>query len=339
MVKRLRPLKGRRVVELCGLLPCPMLGLLLSDLGAEVTKVEPPEGDPVRGVPPLAFGVGLMYHALNRGKRVVKLNIKQKAQRKSLIKTISSSDILMEGFRPGVMERLGLDPDYLTGLNPDLLIVRMSAFGQNLPDRPAHDLNLMALSGALGVQDGDQPLPVQAADMTTALIGAIAVLSALSQGITGVLDVPLFYGAHFIGFPVYTRFTKPKDLRENRLLEGGNPLYRLYSTGDQRRVSVAALEPGFVQQVMGVTGLKDVSEKALTSWFSARTLNEVIQAFSEKAACVEPVLMPWEVSEKGFSRPLFAPLSYQGSDFLLPITPFADQDRIPAGPWVDLDEA
>lgn len=330
-------MKGRRILELCGLLPCPMMGLLLSDLGAKVLKVEGPKGDLVRKIPPFAFGQGLMYHALNRGKTRIILDLGQEKPRQQLIKLIKNHDILLEGFRPGIMEGLGLGPDELAKANPGLLIVRMSAFGQGSITRPAHDLNLLGISGALGLSDSLDPLPLQVADMTSATLGALSVLAALMEGRCGVIDLPLIMGAHLAGFPLYTRFTGPGDVRkENLLLEGGSPFYRMYKTRDNHRVSVAAIEPKFVQRVTDVTGNPNIGIQGLTRWFANRDLDEVIKSFSRAPACVEPVLQPWEAANHPAMNAMFATLRDGKRKFLLPLTPFTTPDNIPDGPWVDV---
>ena len=330
----LKPLQGRRVLELCGLLPCPLMGLLLSDLGAEALKIEGPKGDLVCKVPPFAFGKGLMYHALNRGKATLTLDLSRADGRKRILDLVKTHDILLEGFRPGVMEAMGIGPEVLARTNPDLLIVRMSAFGQDA-DRPAHDLNLVGITGALGISDSMAPLPLQVADMTSAVLGALSVLAAVMEGRRGIIDLPLIMGAHLASFPLYTRFTQPGDLNtENLLLEGGYPLYRMYRTMDGHRVSIAAIEPKFVQRVMAVTGIQNPETQELSTWFKSHKLDEIIQAFSNTPACVEPVLQPWEAANHPAMKAMFAPLTDGDRTFLLPLTPFADPKTVPDGPWV-----
>ncbi len=334
-MKRLKPLKGHRVLELCSLLPCPMLGLLLSDLGADVLKIEGTEGDPVRNVPPLAFGRGLMYHALNRGKTVRKLDLGKPGDRKQVLELVKDHDILLEGFRPGVLEGMDMGIHVLSAYNPDLLVIRMSALGQNQWTRPAHDLNLVGLSGVLGLNESLDPLPLQAADMSTAMLAAISTLAAIMEGQKGALDVPLVMGAHLAAFPVYARFTGPSDMRtDTRLLEGGYPFYRMYRTRDGRRVSVAAIEPKFVQRIIKITGLQRADQREMEQWFGAYTLQELIDVFSSTPACVEPVLYPWETVKHPVFKTMFAPLTERENTFLLPLTPFAGPEDVPKGTWV-----
>jgi len=313
-----------------------MMGLILSDLGADVLKIEGPQGDPVRGVPPFAFGQGLMYHALNRGKKTMTLDLGQTDDREHIIEAIRNTDIVLEGFRPGVLENMGIDPKGLTDIKPSLLFVRMSAFGQKAGDRPAHDLNLMGIAGALGMSDSLEPLPVQAADITSAVLGTLTVLAALMDGRGGELDIPLMAGAHMASFPLYTRFTGPDDTQEdNLLLEGGYPLYRMYETRGHKKVSVAAIEPKFVKRIAGVTGLKNLEEQKLGAWFAKRSLEDIIEAFSMSPACIEPVQAPWDAVHHSAMKAMFAPLSDGDKTYLLPVTPFASPEDIPAkGPWV-----
>ena len=332
MVITLKPLKGKRILQLCSLLPCPFVGLILSDLGATVTKVEPPEGDFVRKVPPFAYNMGLLYHALNRGKRVVTADLRQEKDKVYIKELIAESDVVIGAFRGDFLEKQGFKiQDFLVN-RPELIWVNMPAYPSDsqYKTKAAHDLNLMALSGAMYEQKS--PLPVQVADMSTAFVSVITIISALLQKRGGFFEVPLSMGAVMGAFPVYARFTSEQDFTsENRLIEGEFPFYNIYETADFRHISIAAIEPKFIKRIVAVTGGED-----LKHWFKKRSLDEILQEFSENLDCIEPVIAPWQAHEHPAIRPLFATLeSERGIKYILPVTPFADPEEIPrSGPWV-----
>src|SRR5579872_3396284 len=181
------PLTGIRVLDLTRLLPGAWCTLLLADMGADVVKVEEPEaGDWMRSMPPLIHGQSALFDAVNRNKRSVTLNLKSDAGRELLLRMLERSDVLVEGNRPGVMDRLGLGWPVLRERNPRLVMCSITGYGQNGPfaARAGHDLNYMATAGALGLngpRDGmPVPLSVQVADIGGGgLQPAVAILGAL----------------------------------------------------------------------------------------------------------------------------------------------------------------
>ena len=332
MVETLKPLKGKRILQLCSLLPCPFVGLILSDLGATVTKVEPPSGDFVKKVPPFAYNMGLLYHALNRGKRVVTADLRQGKDKVLIQRLIAESDVVIGAFRGDFFKDKGFKIDDFLVKKPELIWVNMPAYPSNskYKTRAAHDLNLMALSGAMYEQR--RPLPVQVADMSTAFVAVITILSALLQKTGGFFEIPLSMGAVMGSFPIYARFTSKQDFTsENRLIEGGSPFYNIYETADSKRISIAAIEPKFIKRIVSVTRGEELKQ-----WFKKRSLEEILQEFSESLDCIEPVIAPWQTHEHPAIKGLFATLeSEKGIKYILPITPFADPKDIPeSGPWV-----
>ena len=181
------PLTGIRVLDLTRLLPGPFCTLLLADMGADVIKVEEPEtGDYMRVTPPLVDGQSALFNAVNRNKRSITLNLKSDAGRDLLLRLIDSADVLVEGNRPGVMDRLRLGWDVVHARNPRLVMCSITGYGQDGPYalRAGHDLNYMAVAGALGLngERGGPPIPlaVQVADIGGgSLYPAVAILGAL----------------------------------------------------------------------------------------------------------------------------------------------------------------
>src|SRR5436190_16107911 len=188
------PLEGLRVLDLTRLLPGPFCTMLLADLGADVVKIEDPRGgDPARRA---ATGgpeeMGSLFLLVNRNKRSVTLDLKTEAGRGLLLRLVDRADVLVESFRPGVMDRLALGYDVLAQRNPRLIYASLSGFGQSGPyrDRPGHDLNYLALAGVLGYNVGrdGQPVPpaAQIADLGGGSLAAVATLAAvISRNETG----------------------------------------------------------------------------------------------------------------------------------------------------------
>ncbi|HEY0582777.1 MAG TPA: CoA transferase, partial [Chloroflexota bacterium] len=199
-------LDGLRVLDLTRLLPGPFCTMLLADLGADVIKIEEPTGgDPARHYPPLQGDTGALFVLVNRNKRSLTVDLKSDEGRELLLKLVERSDILVESFRPGVMDRLGLGYPVLSSRNPRIIYATLSGFGQTGPyrDRAGHDLNYLALAGVLGYNVGHDGQPVapavQIADLGGGTLGAVAILAAVvSRQQTGrgqAVDVSLFGAA------------------------------------------------------------------------------------------------------------------------------------------------
>ncbi|MHC4390630.1 MAG: CoA transferase [Planctomycetota bacterium] len=320
------PLAGIRVLDLSRYLPGPFCSQLLGDFGAEIIKVEAPgAGDPVRLAPPFAGeGHSAMFLMVNRNKKSVTLDLKSEAGRKALKRLAMKCDVLLEGFRPGVMERLGLSCEVLRGLNPRLIYCAITGYGQDGPhrDRAGHDLNYMALSGGLDMTGHRSGPPVasgvQVADLSGALYGAIGILLALeARRKTGrgqlvdvsMLDAALSLLSIHAGPALYG---KPPR-RGEFAISGALPNYGVFETRDGRYLSVGALEPHFWARVCETLGLEQFTGsvigaltgepidpavlEAVTAKFKEQTLAEWVQAFEGVDACVEPVLAAEEALE------------------------------------------
>lgn len=305
------PLTGARVVEFAAIGPVPYCGLVLRELGADVLRVDRPEASELGIVTPPEFD------ALARGKRTVVLDLKRVDELRAALDLIADADILIEGFRPGVMERLGLGPAECASRNPSLVFGRISGWGETGPmaKEAGHDLNFLGMTGALaamGEPGHAPPVPLNlVADFGGgAMQLAIGVLAALIQArATGqgqVVKTSILAGAHAL-----TPFLHGlraagawHDARQSNVLDGGAPFYRCYETGDGRYVAVAAIEAKFYRsllvglELLGV--LNPAAQMDRDAWpatserfaliFRRRTRDEWIHSFHGSDACVTPVL-------------------------------------------------
>jgi crotonobetainyl-CoA:carnitine CoA-transferase CaiB-like acyl-CoA transferase len=298
----LTALDGLRVLDLTRLLPGPFCTMLLADLGADVIKVEEPTGgDPARNS-------GSLFVLVNRNKRSLTLDLKAEEGRDVLLRLVERSDILVESFRPGVMDRLGLGYGVLSARNPRLIYATLSGFGQSGPyrERAGHDLNYLALAGVLGYNIGHdgQPVPpaVQVADLGGGTLAAVAILAAVvSRHQTGhgqAVDVSLF-GAAISWLPtlIASLFSQGQALAPGQpTLAGGLPQYGVYMTADGRSVTLGALEPKFLLNFLSAVGRSDLAavsvdrlREELKVVFASRTLAEWTECLADVDTCFAPV--------------------------------------------------
>ena len=305
-----QPLAGLKVIELHAIGPVPFAGQLLCSLGAQVTRVSPP-ADPALGV-----AMRLEYDLLNAGKERLAVDMKSPAGLEQVIELLEPADVLLEGFRPGVLERLGLDPKTLLVRCPRLVIGRLSGWGLKgaMAERAGHDINYLALAGVLNaIGQKDTPVPplnVVADFGGGAMHLLVGVLAKLVQrsitGTGGTVETsilagtvgltPMFYGLLAGGI-----WRLP---RHSNLLDGAMPFYRVYKTSDQRFVSVGALEAKFYRElldVMGLAGEIDAKQQHVaatwpatierfTSRFAERSRDEWARLGEARDCCLAPVL-------------------------------------------------
>ena len=310
------PLSGIRVLDLTRLLPGPFCTLLLADMGADVIKIEDPDqGDYMRWTPPLVDGQSVLFNAVNRNKRSIALNLKSKAGRELLLRLVDGADVLVEGNRPGVMKRLGLDWGVVHARNPRLVMCSITGYGQDGPfaNRAGHDLNYMATAGGLGL-NGDKggpplPLSVQVADIGGGgLQPAVAILGALvavQRGAEGRwLDVSMTDGAvSWLALALAAGGAGEKIGRGDQRLTGRHPCYRVYACKGGGFYSVGALEPKFwgalciaierpdlvgLQFAEGAEG--EAVHRDMEALFASRTRSEWERALAGLDVCCEPVL-------------------------------------------------
>jgi alpha-methylacyl-CoA racemase len=305
------PLYGVRVLELGGLGPAPFCGMVLGDLGADVIRVDRP-GD---------HGPGRVLH---RGRRSVALDLKSPAGAEAARRIAAGCDAVLEGFRPGVAERLGLGPELLRAANHRLVYGRMTGWGQDGPyaHTPGHDINYLALSGALhtlGPAGGDPVVPLNlVADfggggMLLAL-GVVSALLAVRAGGEGqVVDAAMVDGTALLMSMTFGLLSAGQwvDRRGSNLLDGAAPFYRVYRCSDGRHVAVGSLEPPFYAELLRVLGLADdpgfAAQFDTRRWpamcerlekvFAGRPRDEWAALFEGTQACVTPVLSMREAVE------------------------------------------
>ena len=319
-----------RLLDVSRLLPGPYCSRILADFGFEVIKVEPPGGgDWSRYVPPLdpETGQGLLFTALNRGKKSFTANLKTDEGRAILLRLVETADVLLETFRPGVMERLGLGYETLAQVNARLVYCSLSGYGPTGPyrDRAGHDLNYQGLAGLLdltGPRDGPPSMPgVALADLSGALWATNGILMALLErersGQGQRVDSSLLGGALSL-LPLAVAQLKggQPPARGAGELSGGVVCYNLYETGDGGHLSLSALEPGFWLIFCQAIGREELQGQQyapalpgepaydeLCALFLTRTRQEWIEVLGGLDACCDPV---YSVEEALASAPVQA---------------------------------
>jgi len=313
----LRPLDGVTILDLTRLLPGGFCTLILADLGADVIKIEEPgRGDYLRAFPPLGKTQSALFTALNRGKRSLVLDLKAAAGRAVLLDLARRADVLVEGFRPGVLARLDLSTETLHADNQRLIICSISGYGQHGPlrDRVGHDLNYLGYAGALpffAPRGGGQPIVpgLQIADLGGgALSAALGILAALIErdrtGCGRVLDISMTDGVlHWLA-AYAAEFWATDDVPTGGRgpLSGGYACYSVYPTADQRALTVAAVEPRFWATLCRMLGREPFIAQQYAPWpeqermftdfdalFATRTLAEWLDFFGDAEVCVGPV--------------------------------------------------
>jgi crotonobetainyl-CoA:carnitine CoA-transferase CaiB-like acyl-CoA transferase len=321
----MRPLEGIRVIDFSTLLPGPLATLLLAEAGAEVIKIERPgDGDEMRRFEPRLGADGVNFALLNRGKRSIAIDLKAPDALARLRPLIERADILVEQFRPGVMDRLGLGATALAALNPRLIYCAITGYGQAGPKAAVagHDLNYCADSGLLSLAAGSDGAPVVPAALVADIAGGaypavINILLALQRrAATGMgcrLDVSMtdslatfLFWAMGAGLAV-GRWPKPGG----ELLSGGSPRYRIYRTADDRFVATAALEDRFWANFCDAIGLAEgarddrldpaATTAAVARLIRGRTADQWTEHFAGRDVCCCVVA----TVEEGLANPHF----------------------------------
>ena len=305
------PLEGIRVLDFSRLAPGPYGGMLLADLGADVIRVDRS---------PIAPDVSRFGDVVGRGKRSIALDLKNPAGVEAAFRILEACDVLLEGFRPGVMERLGLGPDAVHGRNPRIIYARITGWGQDGPlaQRAGHDINYIAVSGvlhAIGRRD-EPPLPPLnligdfAGGGLLCAFGIVCALLERERSGTGqVVDAAMVDGAmnlfSFLATAVHANMWGP---RGTNLLDTGAHFYEVYETSDGGFMSVGAIEPQFYAQFLDGLGVADDPDlaaqhdqsrwpdlkKRVAEIFRTKTRDEWTAIFEDRDACTYPVLSPKE---------------------------------------------
>ncbi|MDJ1131057.1 CaiB/BaiF CoA transferase family protein [Streptomyces iconiensis] len=302
------PLAGVRVVELAGIGPGPFAAMTLADLGADVVRVDRPGGG--------ALAASAEHDVTNRNKRSVLLDLKSERGVEAVLSLVERADVLIEGFRPGVAERLGVGPDACLSRNQRLVYGRMTGWGQEGPlaQRAGHDIGYIAVTGALGMAgpaDGPPYAPANllgdyAGGSLYLVIGILAALQhARSEGGAGqVVDAAIVDGTSHLTAMIQGMLAAGgwQDRRAANLLDGGCPFYGTYATSDGGFMAVGALEPKFYAEFTRLLGLGDEAKlredpaawgklrEAIAARFATRTREQWTGVFQDSDACVAPVL-------------------------------------------------
>jgi alpha-methylacyl-CoA racemase len=312
------PLQGVKVVEMAGIGPISFAGMLLADLGAEVTQVQRPGG-----------GAWPPSPVLDRGRRVVEVDVKSAAGLEQVFDLVVESEVLIEGFRPGVMERLGLGAEECLARNPALVYGRMTGWGQSgrYAHTAGHDITYLAISGALHMigEEGGKPVPpvnllgdFGAGGVYLAFGVVSALLHARAGGVGQVVDAAIVDGAVSVTGLLHGFLETGvwKDERGVNLLDGGAPFYDCYQCADGEWVAVGALEPQFYRALTEKLGLADdeaiqayldpatwpAIRESFSAKFAERSRDEWHELFADSDCCVAPVLSMREAREDGHNR-------------------------------------
>jgi alpha-methylacyl-CoA racemase len=304
------PLEGVKVIEIASLAPAPFGCMVLADLGADVLRVDRPDRSGRQALPPT--------DPLCRGRRSIRLDLKDPAGVDILLRLAASADVLVEAFRPGVAERLGFGPDVCLERSPRLVYARMTGWGQDGPLASAagHDIDYIAVAGSLEPigRQGERPVP------PLNLVGdfggggmllAVGILAALLErersGRGQVVDTAMVDGAALLASFLYGLRAAGawQDERGTNVLDGGAPFYDTYATSDGRYMAVGALEPKFYDELLTRLGLASaglpaqydrsgwpVLRQGLAEAFASRTQAEWDEVFAGSDACVAPVVSP-----------------------------------------------
>jgi alpha-methylacyl-CoA racemase len=346
-------LAGIRILDLSRLLPGPFLTMVLADMGADVVKVEDPRvGDYLRAFPPAKGGLGGRFLAVNRGKRSIALDLKATAGRDAFLRLVDRADVVVESFRPGVMDKLGLGPAQLLARNPRLVVCSISGYGQTGPyaHRAGHDLDYIGLAGVLamtGPAGGAPAMPgVQIADLAGgALWGATAILGALvgreRHGRGAHLDISMTEGAlALLAAELGNLDCGARPTRGVEILNGGLACYGVYRAKDNRYLAVGALEPKFwlalnqamgrlpqVAELVGTSSQQAQVRHELAAIFATRTAAEWHQHLADHDCCVEVILEPDELADHPLHQARGVFFTIDGGDGVGPIR----QVRTPVG--------
>lgn len=309
------PLENIRVLDISRLLPGAVCTFLLSKLGAEVIKVEEREtGDYLRYVPPFIEGKSCYFIFLNKGKKSITLNLKEEKGREIFYELSKKSDVILEGFRPGVVEKLKIDYPTIKNINPQIIYCSLSGYGQTGPykERSSHDINYISLSGILNLTGKEKEIvipPVQIADIGGALISALTIIASLykrRETKTGeYIDVAMLDTTFIFSIMIFAKYFADRERieREKFFLSGGVPCYNIYKTKDERFISIGALELKFWEKFCREIKREDLIslqfaggeegervKKEIQEIIKEKTLKEWQEFFKDKDLCVEPVL-------------------------------------------------
>lgn len=316
------PLQGLKVLEIASAAPAPFACMMLADLGADVVRIDRPgTAEPANGRP-------RPIDPLTRGRTSIELDLKEPSAREQVLRLVREADVLVEGFRPGVAERLGLGPDDCLAANPRLVYGRMTGWGQAGPlaGKAGHDINYIALSGALEPVGRAGERPVPPVNMVGdygggGMLLAFGILAALYERETSregqVVDAAMVDGSSLLAASIHGMIGSGtwRPERGTNLLDSGAPFYDVYETADSGFLSVGALEKRFYAEFLAGLGLDPAAlpaqydrkgwpelRMAFARRIKERTRDEWVEAFADLDACVAPVLAPTDAPHHPHAR-------------------------------------
>ena len=356
------PLAGVKVIELAGIGPSPYACMLLADAGADVLRLE---RAPAGGAP---AADGPYWDVLNRSRPSVGVDLKQPAAVEMVLDLVTQADALVEGFRPGVAERLGLGPDACWERNPKLVYGRMTGWGQDGPlaQTAGHDIDYIAISGALWPLGRKSDVPVPPLNLVWDFGGggmflafgvAAALLEAGRSGKGQVVDVAMTDGSASLMTMIYAfrQFGWWSEERGSNILDTGAPFYEVYETSDGKYMAVGALEAKFYEALVKGLGLDQAAlphqmdrerwpemKERFAAVFRTRTRDEWAAVFAGTDACAAPVLSPWEARNHPHNAARQTFIEVDGVVQPAPAPRFsrtpAEVRRPPSPPGADTDE-
>jgi alpha-methylacyl-CoA racemase len=343
-VTNLGPLAGVKVIELGGIGPGPHAGMVLADLGADVVRVRRPGGLTMPSED---------RDLLHRGKRIVDLDVK--TQPEALLALAAKADVLLDCFRPGTCERLGIGPDDCAAVNPRLIFARITGWGQDGPlaQTAGHDINYLSQTGALSALGYSDRPPMPPLNLVAdfgggsmlVLLGIVVALYERERSGQGqVIDAAMVDGVSVLAQMMWTMKSTGalRDQRESFLLDGGAPFYRCYETSDGKYMAVGAIEPQFFAALLTglvlspgevpgqfeITSYRQMRD-AFAERFASRTRDEWTQVFAGTDACVTPVLTWTEAAADEHLNARSTVITAHGAEQAAPAPRFS---RTPAGP-------
>ena len=310
----MNPLANTRILDMTRLLPGAVCTMLLRDLGAEIIKIEDSRiGDYARLMPPLIDGMGAFFRSSNGGKKSIALDLKTAAGQAVLQRLVEGSDVLIEGFRPGVTARLGADYETLKAVNPRLVYCSLSGWGQSGPDAEVsgHDLNYIARNGLLGADMNPRMPGAQVADVSGAYVAVMGILAALLKRERGgggdYIDAALSEAAMPMALAAWVEAQTPPADGAFISLRGESACYRVYWTADEQPVTLAAIEPNFWANFCGAVGKPDWIEaqrerqrqpdliEAVAGLFKTKTADEWAALLEGADCCFSRVVPPGQL--------------------------------------------
>jgi len=341
------PLAGVRVVEFAAIGPAPFAGMVLADLGADVVRVDPPKG------------TGLGADALSRGKRAITVDAKSDSGKAVIRNLIDRADIVIEGYRPGVLERLGFAPEVLRRKNPHLVVGRMTGWGQNSPlaETVGHDINYVALSGvlsAIGEHGGPPVVPLNlvgdfgGGGMLLVAGVLAAYIEAFRTGKGQDVDAAMVDGAGLLATMIMSMVRDGSWIEErgSNLLDGGAPFYGTYRCADGGYIAIGALEPQFFADLVTVLDCsqeiypRDQYERSgwpkmravFAERIGARTRDEWVKRAEGTDACISPVLAMSERETSSFHVVRKSDVVVGGQKMPAPAPRFSDHELLDSLP-------